>query len=187
MAVLALLAEEPMHVYRMQQLIRERAKDTVVNVASRNSVHQVVDRLVRDGLAVVRDGAIPTGTGRGRTTYGITAAGATTLTAWFDEVLAAPQEEFPTFPAALAFVALLTPDQVATQLARRADALRATLALPGPAVVAAERHLPRVFLLEDEYKVAMAAAELAWLDQVVADLRSGSLTWPAAGIHLPSS
>ncbi len=33
MMVLALLVEEPMHAYRMQQLIREREKQDVVNVA----------------------------------------------------------------------------------------------------------------------------------------------------------
>jgi len=177
MAVLALLAEEPMHVYRMQQLIKERAKDTVVNVASRNSVHQVVDRLVRDGLA-----AVATTGARGRTTYQLTSAGASALEDWFDDVLGAPQEEFPTFPAALAFVALLSPERVAEQLSRRAAMLRNVLAGPSPAEVAAERQLPRVFLLEDEYKAAMAAAELRWLDEVVAELRSGAIVWPAAGI-----
>ena len=55
MVVLGLLAEAPMHPYRMQQLIKERGKDTVVNVAQRNSVYQTIDRLLRAGLIAVRE------------------------------------------------------------------------------------------------------------------------------------
>ena len=32
-------------------------------------------------------------------------------------------------------------------------------------------------LLETEYQRAVAAAELGWLDAVIADLRAGTLTW----------
>ena len=49
--LLALLTEAPMHPYRMQQVIKERGQDQLVNVAQRNSVYQALDRLVRDGLA----------------------------------------------------------------------------------------------------------------------------------------
>ncbi|MGH3933445.1 MAG: hypothetical protein ACRDS1_00435 [Pseudonocardiaceae bacterium] len=52
--VLALLAEAPMHAYRMQQLIKERGKDRVVNVARRNSVTQAVDLLLRDGSIAIQ-------------------------------------------------------------------------------------------------------------------------------------
>jgi len=50
MAVLSMLTEEPMHAYRMPQLIKERHKDDVVNVTQRNSVYQTIQRLVRDEL-----------------------------------------------------------------------------------------------------------------------------------------
>jgi DNA-binding PadR family transcriptional regulator len=46
MVLLALLAEEPMHPYRMQQLIKGRGKDKIANVARPNSVYQTIDRLV---------------------------------------------------------------------------------------------------------------------------------------------
>ena len=70
-AILVALTEEPMHAYRMQQLIKERRKDDIVNVSQRNSVYQTIQRLVRDGLAEVSS------TGRAenrpeRTTYRIT-------------------------------------------------------------------------------------------------------------------
>ena len=45
LAVLAFLYERPMHPYRMQQLIKERGKDEVINVRQRASLYQTIDRL----------------------------------------------------------------------------------------------------------------------------------------------
>lgn len=172
MVLLALLAEAPMHPYRMQQLIRQRRKDTVVNVGTRASIYQTIERLLRDELiavhAVDRDGARPERTG-----YRLTEAGGRTLHAWLDDMLAVPAAEYPAFPAALAFLPLLAPRHVAELLERRAAAVRAALAEIDPAAV----DLPRLFLVEDSYRHTMLTAELAWLDEHVADLRTGALTW----------
>jgi DNA-binding PadR family transcriptional regulator len=179
LVLLALLVEAPMHPYRMQQMIKERGQDQLVNVAQRNSVYQTLDRLVRDGLA--RPGGTARDAGRPeRTTYEITDEGAATLRRWLVEMLPAPAREFPEFPAALAFLAILPPAEVRTLLDRRLEALGAKLALieeqapPG---------LPRIFLIEDEYRAAMLRAEVAWLRSVVRDLADGSLTWSAALIQ----
>ena len=51
--VLGTLIESPMHVYRMRKLIEQRGKHRVVNVRSRASLYQTLDRLVRLGLAEV--------------------------------------------------------------------------------------------------------------------------------------
>lgn len=63
LAVLAMLTEAPMHPYRMQQLIKARGKDEVINVSQRNSLYQTIDRLMRGDLIAVReterDGAFP--------------------------------------------------------------------------------------------------------------------------------
>jgi hypothetical protein len=37
--------------------------------------------------------------------------------------------------------------------------------------------LPRVTLMDDEYRRAVTAAELAWLRGVIKDLKAGRLTW----------
>ena len=37
--------------------------------------------------------------------------------------------------------------------------------------------LPRLFLLEEEYRQAMLEAELTWIRAVIEDLRAGQLTW----------
>jgi DNA-binding PadR family transcriptional regulator len=173
MVLLALLTEAPMHPYRMQQVIKERGQDQLVNVAQRNSVYQALDRLVRDGLAR------PAGTGRDggrpeRTTYEITEAGADTLRHWLTAMLPVPAREFPEFPAALAFAAILEPTELQELLARRIGEQEKRLA-------AVEGQAPpglhRLFLIEDEYRVAMLRAELAWLRAVVEDLASGRFHW----------
>jgi len=37
--------------------------------------------------------------------------------------------------------------------------------------------LPPVTLLDDDYRRAMTAAELGWINGLLDDLRSGKLTW----------
>jgi DNA-binding PadR family transcriptional regulator len=173
MVLLALLFEAPMHPYRMQQMIKERGQDQLVNVAQRNSVYQALDRLVRDGLA--RPGGTAREAGRPeRTVYEITDEGAATLRRWLTAMLPAPAREFPEFPAALAFLPILHPAEVRTLLERRIAALAEKLARiesqapPG---------LPRLFLIEDEYRAAMLRAELDWLRALVGDLATGRLSW----------
>lgn len=171
--LLALLVEAPMHPYRMQQVIKERGQDQLVNVAQRNSVYQALDRLVRDGLArpasTVREAGRPE-----RTTYEVTEAGAETMRRWLTEMLPAPAREFPEFPVALALLAVLGPDTVRELLTRRVKAQEERLtalreqAPPG---------MPRLFLIEDEYRAAVLTAEIAWLKGVVDDLAAGRFTW----------
>ena len=173
MVLLALLMDGPMHPYRMQQMIKERGQDQLVNVAQRNSVYQALDRLVRDGLArpagTARDGGRPE-----RTVYEITDQGTASMHGWLSEMLPTPAREFPEFPVALAFIAILVPAEVAEMLTRRIAVLEEKLA----AVTGqAPPGLPRLFLIEDEYRAAMLTAELTWLTGVVTDLTEGRLTW----------
>lgn len=172
---LALLAEEPMHVYRMQALIRERAQDDVVNVGSRNSLHQVVTRLERDGLISAQTSSAASR----RTTYALTPRGADALGSWLDDMLARPRNEFPEFPAGLALAVFRSSGALADHLDARAAALRETLASPTPDETAAALGIDPVFLLEDDYKRAMVTAELAWVEALVRRLRSGALSWEA--------
>ncbi|HEX2037717.1 MAG TPA: PadR family transcriptional regulator [Chloroflexota bacterium] len=176
MVVLALLAEAPMHAYRMQQLIKEREKDKVVNVAQRNSIYQTIDRLRRAGLIAVRETARDERRPE-RTVYEITPYGSETLEQWLREMLSTPAREFPEFPAALAFLPLLDPCDVRQRLERRVTLLEEELAQLDAELAGAGGSLPRIFLVEVEYARAVTAAELAWVRALVDDLRSGRLTW----------
>ena len=177
LAVLAMLTEAPMHPYRMQQLIKARGKDEVINVGQRNSLYQTIDRLLRGDLIAIReterDGAFPE-----RTVYEITDAGRDTARLWLREQLAEPAREFPAFPAALSFLPLLSPDDVRRQLEVRVGALERELVRMD--AINEEAHaiqVPRLFLLESELVRAQITAELDWVRSVVADLKSGTLTW----------
>jgi DNA-binding PadR family transcriptional regulator len=179
MLLLALLTEAPMHPYRMQQVIKERGQDQLVNVAQRNSVYQALDRLVRDGLA--RPGGTTRDPGRPeRTTYEITDDGAVALRRWLVEMLPTPAREFPEFPVALAFLPILAPAEVRALLERRTAALEEKLA---GVIEQAPPGLPRLFLIEDEYRATLLRAELGWLRALVADLAEGRLAWDAEMIQ----
>jgi DNA-binding PadR family transcriptional regulator len=175
LVLLSLLAEEPMHPYRMHEMIKERGKDRIANVAQRNSVYQTIDRLLRAELIGVRETARDERRPE-RTVYEITDAGRDALLTWTGEMLASPAPEFPEFPAALASLMVLSPEDVTARLAKRADDLRGALAADR-AAMGAVPDLPRLFLLDDEYSTAVREAELAWVEGVLAALRSGELTW----------
>jgi DNA-binding PadR family transcriptional regulator len=175
LATLTMLYEEPMHPYRMQQLIKERGKDEVINVTQRASLYQTINRLERDGLitaeSVSREENRPE-----RTIYELTVAGRETMMDWMRQILSTPSPEFPEFPAALSVLAVLTPKDARQQLERRVAALEPELKrLDG--ILAQTSFLPRLFLLEMELLRANCATELKWVRSVVDDLRSGKLTW----------
>lgn len=182
LVVLALLAERPMHPYLMFQLINQRGKTAIVNISQRNSLYQVIDRLVRDGLAEV-DTTERAANRPERTVYRITTLGEDTIKRWVLEMISAEKQEYPAFPAALSLLALVPPAEARRALAERRntlverqDAASASLAetnLMG---------LPRLFLLDDEYAIAMRTAEIAWLDGVLEQLATGELDWSAEWI-----
>jgi DNA-binding PadR family transcriptional regulator len=179
LAILGLLEEEPMHTYRMQQLIKARHKDDVVNVRSRASLYQTIDRLERDGLVAVHGMSRLAGRPE-RTIYALTDAGRATFVRWLREMLASPTREFPEFPVAIAHLPLLAPDDALRQLERRAEALTAEVDRIEDGISRGEAAaLPRLFLLEVEHALAARQAELAWVRSLVDDLRTGRLTWSA--------
>jgi DNA-binding PadR family transcriptional regulator len=175
LATLTMLYEEPMHPYRMQQLIKERGKDEVINVTQRASLYQTINRLEREGLiaaqSVSRDENRPE-----RTVYELTDAGRQTMVDWMRQILSTPSPEFPDFPAALSVLAVLTPKDARQQLERRVAALEPELKRLDR-ILAQTSFLPRLFLLEMELLRANCATELKWVRSVVEDLRSGKLTW----------
>lgn len=175
LAVLSLLHAAPLHPYGMQRLLRLWGKDHVINVGQRANLYKTIRRLDQAGLIAVRqterDQQYPE-----RTVYELTEAGQQATQGWLSDMLARPRNEYPQFPAALSFIMLLSPAEAAAVLGQRAAALRGQLAdlQTGMAEVA---FLPRVVLMDDEYQRALYIAELAWLDEVIADLRGGLLTW----------
>jgi DNA-binding PadR family transcriptional regulator len=177
LAVLSMLTEEPMHAYRMQQLIKERRKDDVVNVSQRNSVYQTIQRLARDGLVEVA--ATERAENRPeRTMFRITDAGRATLNDWLHTMLSAPAREYPEFPAALSFLPNLAPADAVEALAARLTRLEERLAALNGEIAEVGRFLPRLFAIESEYQRQVVDAELTYVRDLVEDLRAERITWP---------
>jgi DNA-binding PadR family transcriptional regulator len=176
LAVLGLLYGGPLHPYRMQRLIKEWGKDEVINVGQRSSLYKTIKRLHELGLIAVRettrDHAYPE-----RTVYELTASGRRSLLQWLAEMLSTPRKEFPQFPAALSFAMLLSPEDALAALERRNESLRDAVQRLDDELTGRAAGLPRIALLESEYQRAVTAAELAWVERIVDELRTGALSW----------
>jgi DNA-binding PadR family transcriptional regulator len=176
LAVLSLLRAGPMHPYGMQRLIKLWGKDQVVNVGQRANLYKTIKRLHEAGLIEVRqterDQQYPE-----RTVYALTAAGHRVGLRWLADMLAVPRNEYPEFPAALSFAMLLEPAELADALQARLAGVRERLAPLERDLAAYAGDLPRITLLDDEYRHAVLAAEASWLAGLIADLRDGRLTW----------
>ena len=122
----------------------------------------------------------------------MTEAGREAAREWLREMLRSKGDEYPEFIAALSVVFGLAPEDARAQLEHRAEGLAAELAETEAEVAGAPPGLPRLFLLEEEYRIAVLRAELAWVRGVIEDLREGRLTWSeqwlrdlAAAYHPP--
>jgi DNA-binding PadR family transcriptional regulator len=175
LAVLSLLHAAPLHPYGIQRLLKQWGKDHVINVGQRANLYKTIRRLDEAGLIAVRqterDQQYPE-----RTVYELTEAGRQATQGWLSDMLARPRNEYPQFPAALSFIMLLSPADAEAVLEQRAAGLRSELA-GLEANIAEVAFLPRIVLMDDDYQRAMLSAELAWLESVIEELRSGSLKW----------
>src|SRR5215831_15547661 len=165
----------PQHVYGIQKLFEQQGKDRVVNVRSRASLYQALERLVRLGLVEVQE----TVRGEGypdRVVYAITEPGREAARAWLRASLSEAGTEFPEFIAAVSILFGLKPDDARRQLETRLETQAAVLG-DAEAELSGYPGLPRLFLLEEEYRCAVLRAEVGWLRGVIDDLAAARLTW----------
>ena len=174
--VLWQLWSEPMHVYRLQKLLEAEGKDRVVNVRSRASLYQTIERLERLGLVEVAETVHQQGY-PDRVVYAITDAGRDTARQWLRQMLSDTGAQYPEFIAALSILFGLPVDESRDQLELRAQGIAEQLAEAEKGLENAPPGLPRLFMLEEEYRVTILRAELEWLRGVIADLRTGRITW----------
>ncbi|GAA4300103.1 DNA-binding PadR family transcriptional regulator [Actinomadura luteofluorescens] len=172
LAVLSTVTARPMHPYEMASLMRARGKDRDMDIKW-GSLYTVVGNLEKHGFLAVegsaREGARPE-----RTVYGITDAGRDELADWVRELIGVPERERPRFEAGLSVLGALGPDEVAALLRGRLDAMEREIAAD-QAALEAEEEVPRLFLLESEYDLAMRRAEAAWVRGLLAEIEDGTL------------
>ena len=171
LAVLATVVQRPMHRYEMASLMRARGKERDMGIKW-GSLYTVVQNLERSGyveaIGVSRQGARPE-----RTVYQITDAGRDELVAWTRELIAEPEAEHTRFLAGLSVLAVLTPQDVIDLLRRRLARLTQSVDSL-TAQLAEASDVPRLFLIEDEYRIAMTLAEANWTRSLLDELSAGT-------------
>jgi DNA-binding PadR family transcriptional regulator len=175
LAVMNLLMERPMHPYEMKVKMKERGHDQVIRLKG-GSIYDTVVRLEDGGFIksqeTSREGRRPE-----RTVYGITDAGREETKDWLRELVSEPVHEYPQFAAALAFAGGLAKEEVVRLLQLRTVGLEARIAAVDTQLktLIADMRLPRLFVLEGEYGLAMDRAELEWVRRTIQEIQEGNL------------
>ena len=93
---------------------------------------------------------------------------------WTRELLSTPEPEHPRFAAGLSVQMILSPDEVIALLRTRLGRLEESVAARRAAMTEHRKEIPRLFLVENEFAVAMVEAEAAWVRALLGELTSGS-------------
>jgi DNA-binding PadR family transcriptional regulator len=179
LAVLAYLTQGPMHPYELGRTLQHNGDARSIKYRHA-SLYMVVEQLAKAGLVVpvrsVKDGARPE-----RTVYALTDAGRLELNDWLRDLLARPQHEHPQFVAALSLVAALPPDDVVELLGRRLDGLsEQRVEIESVMRQAAEAGVPALFLVEEEYRLAVLDAEVEFCRRFRDRITDPATGWRAA-------
>jgi DNA-binding PadR family transcriptional regulator len=170
--ILGLLLERPAHAYDVTARLRERYGLLTV---TRSTVTTLLKSLANAGL-VAPEAPDRVGNRPPRQAYALTDAGV----ASFREKVRSGLREAPVasvdFVLAVAYVGVLPAEDAASILADRSDRVqrqRTTLrAQPGGG--------PEIHMLEVAYWSAIAAAEIDWINTLVARIRSRDIDWSGA-------
>jgi len=172
LAVLSTVIVAPMHPYEIASTLRERGKEDDMAIKI-GSLYTVVRNLQKAGFIEVADtsraGARPE-----RTVYRITREGVAELVDWVRELVGEPQPEHPRFKAGLSVAAVLGPEELAALLRHRLTALEEGSAARRRAAEGYAGQVPRLFLLEGEFELAMREAEASWVRGLIGELESGA-------------
>lgn len=175
LTIMSLLRERPMHPYEVRRLARERGKGERVDLRA-GSLYRTIERLEKAGLVepveTTREGRFPE-----RTVYRLTELGTGELEEWMREILSTPGKDFPLLLQAVAVLPVLEPDDARLQLEVRLLNLEGEIAAAETSMAKLRGLLPRLFLLEEEYALALRRTEVAWVRGIVEDLATGQLSW----------
>ncbi|WP_157546267.1 PadR family transcriptional regulator [Hamadaea tsunoensis] len=178
LAVLSYLLMRPMHPYELSKALRDNGDARSIKF-NHGSLYMVVGQLAKAGFITEqetsRDGARPE-----RTVYALTEAGRAEQRDWLRELVELPEHEYPHFVAALSLVSALPPDEVVDLLNRRLDRLtgdrRSTQDNYDEAV---GNDVHPLFLVEEEYRLAMLDAEIAFVRRFIERITDPVAGWGA--------
>ncbi|MFC1406317.1 MULTISPECIES: PadR family transcriptional regulator [Streptacidiphilus] len=177
LAVLGLLLEQPSHPHQMLAELRERS-DNHAAAITRGTLYNTVAALAEAGW-LASQGRQRSGNRPERTVYALTEEGRQELVRRLDSQIRNPEREFSQFLGAVTYLGALGVSGAGEALAERARRLRQRTAADEERLAEAlAADVPRLHVIEAEYALCLARAETAWIDSVIDDLRTGSLTSP---------
>ena len=169
LAVLAELLLGPQHPYEIGRRLKEHGKDRNIKY-NRGSLYMVVEQLRKAGFVsgqeTVRDTPRPE-----RTVYALTDAGREEFYDWMRELVAEPVHEYPQFGVALSLLSVIAPAEAAELLRRRLAALAEEAGeIRATVKGAADNGVLWVFLVEEEYRLALVEAESRFVTGLIESL-----------------
>jgi len=175
LAVLSLLTERPMHPYEMAAMMRQRGLASTVKL-NFGALYAVIETLHRLALIVPmetrRQGRHPE-----RTIYATTEAGRAEFFDWLRALIRTPAIEYTQFVAGLALIAHLSPLEAIALLEDRMHSLSEKIQEQHSDLeTGKQRGVDRLFLIEDEYRLAQLESERGWIQKLIGEIRDGTLT-----------
>jgi DNA-binding PadR family transcriptional regulator len=170
LAVLAELLLGPLHPYEIGRRLKEHDKDRNIKY-NRSSLYMVVEQLTKAGFIAeqetVRDTQRPE-----RTVYALSDEGRHELYDWLRELVAQPWHEYPQFGVALSLLSVLSPIEAVELLGERLVALGEEIdEIRAGVRSAADAGVAWVFLVEEEYRLAVLDAESRFVTGLIESLK----------------
>jgi DNA-binding PadR family transcriptional regulator len=176
LAVLSYLVQGPMHPYELSRTLRHNGDARSIKF-NHGSLYMVVAQLAKAGFITEqetnRDGQRPE-----RTVYALTDAGRQELHDWMHDLLGEPEHEYPNFAAALSLIAALPPSEAVPLLRHRLVRL-AELCTDSRTLIdtALATGLPGLFLVEEEYRLALLSAESSFVERFIDQIVHPDTGW----------
>lgn len=176
LAVLSYLTQRPMHPYELSRTLRDNGDDRSIKF-NHGSLYMVVQQLEKAGYIAAqetkREGQRPE-----RTVYALTDAGRQELRDWLRDLLSEPEQEYPSFVAALSLIGALPPSQVVPLLRHRLQRLAERATQTRHLIdTASAQGVPELFLVEEQYRLAMDRAESSYVTSLIDQITDPQTGW----------
>jgi len=176
LAVLSYLVQRPMHPYELGRTLREHGDERSIKF-NHGSLYMVFQQLAKAGFITEQETS-RAGQRPERTVYALTDAGRQELRDWMRELVAQPRHEYPAFVAALSLIAALPPSEalslLRTRLGRLAEQRAETRGLVDDSLA---KGVPGLFLVEEEYRLALLTAECSFVEHFVEQITDPRTGW----------
>ncbi len=176
LAVMSYLTMGPMHRYDLVRTLKANGDSRSVKFTPA-SVYMVVEQLEKAGFIVEHE-TLRTGGYPERVTYVLTAKGRAECQGWLRSLISDPEHEYPQFVLGLSLIGALDPADAVELLRerhRRLEASKAQAQATMEEVLATG--LPPLFLVDEEYRLAVQEAELRFVDDLIARITDPQAGW----------